>query len=74
MKKEIQDMKKNGWFPILKTGTFTDDQNRSHTFTADDLKSIADNYDPEDTENFKEAPLTVGHPKNNSPAFWWIEK
>jgi phage I-like protein len=73
MKKEIQDMRKNGWFPILKTGTFKDSDGRDHTFTEDDLDIIADNYEPEDTEKFKEAPLTVGHPKNNSPAFGWVK-
>lgn len=74
MKKEIKNMKKEGWFPILKTGTFRDDRNREHTFTESDLKSMADKYNSQPEENFREAPITVGHPQNNSPAFGWVEK
>lgn len=36
----------------------------------DDLKSLAANYDPQEHE----APITVGHPKDNSPAFGWVKR
>ncbi|MCK9193869.1 MAG: hypothetical protein M0P19_08360 [Nevskia sp.] len=55
---------------ILKTGTFTGSGSTEFTFSAADLKAIADNYDPK----FGEAPLTVGHPKTDHPAFGWVDR
>lgn len=53
---------------ILRPGTFTSTEGASVTFTRADLAQIASSYnaarDP--------APIVVGHPKINDPAFGWI--
>ncbi len=58
------------WFEILKAGTFTDSAGRSHTFSETDLDAIVSGYDPAQHE----APIVIGHPKSNAPAYGWIER
>ncbi len=54
---------------IFKPGTHTDATGRTITFTADDLKKTAAAYDPEKYE----APLVVGHPRTDAPAYGWTK-
>lgn len=54
---------------IAKPGTFTDLHGRRVELTAADLAECAKSYDPE----LHEAPVVVGHPKHNSPAFGWAK-
>jgi len=56
------------WVEILKTGTFQDSEGKSHTFSESDLDAIASSYDPARHE----APVTIGHPKDNAPAYGWV--
>lgn len=55
------------YFEILRTGKFKDSNGKEHNFTEDDLDKIVSSYS-------EEAPIVVGHPKTNSPAFGWVEK
>lgn len=57
------------WFEIFKTGNHTDSSGKNRNWTEEDLDKIVANYKPEDHE----APIVVGHPKHNSPAYGWIE-
>jgi hypothetical protein len=57
------------WVEILKTGTFQDSAGNPHTFTGPDLDAIAAAYDPARHE----APVTIGHPKDNAPAYGWVK-
>lgn len=50
---------------IFKPGSFTAMNGQKHTFTAAQVKELADTYNPE----FADAPLVVGHPKLTSPRF-----
>lgn len=52
---------------IFKPGTHVSDDGRSLTFTASDVQEVADSYDPA----FSEAPLVVGHPQTDAPAYGW---
>ena len=52
------------WFEIFKAGDYP--QGR---FTQADLEQIAGGYDPA----LHEAPIVIGHPKSDDPAFGWIE-
>ncbi len=61
---------KEKFFAILRTGTFKDNSGKEHTFTEKDLDTIAEKYN----SGKDEAPIVVGHPKTNSPAFGWVEK
>jgi len=56
-------------FEILKTGTFTSANGVEKEFTLSDLEQIASSYDP----SLSEAPIVIGHPKTNDPAFGWID-
>lgn len=53
---------------IFRPGRHIDDQGVAREFTAADLKAIAAGYDPA----LHEAPLTVGHPAHDRPAYGWV--
>ncbi len=58
------------WIEILKTGTFTDAHGTKVTFTDRDLRTIAERHGPD----WYEAPIVLGHPKDNHPAFGWVDQ
>jgi hypothetical protein len=53
------------WFEIFKAGKHTDSKGQEAEFTAADLNSVVSNFKP------KTAPLVVGHPKMDDPAWGW---
>lgn len=53
---------------IFKAGTHTAMSGVELAFSEEDLKAMVDAYNGGDHE----APITVGHPKDNDPAFGWI--
>lgn len=55
-------------FEIFKVGTHTSDKGITKEYTLDDLNFIAKSYNPEEDE----APIVIGHPTDNSPAYGWI--
>ena len=55
-------------FEIFKTGTHTSDKDITKDYTLDDLNFIASSYNPEEDE----APIVIGHPVDNSPAYGWV--
>lgn len=58
------------WFAIFKTGKHKDSAGNEKEWNEADLDKIVNNYDP--TKH--EAPIVIGHPKTNAPAFGWVEK
>lgn len=56
-------------FEILKTGKFIASNGKEIEFTEEDLTKIASSYNPANSE----APLVIGHPADNAPAYGWIE-
>jgi hypothetical protein len=52
---------------VLRPGTFRAASGVSHTITADDVAALAAGY-PEGS-----APLVVGHPEINDPAYGWVK-
>lgn len=56
-------------FEIFAAGTHTASNGNTHSFTQNDLDNIVASYNPE----LHEAPIVIGHPKDNAPAFGWIE-
>lgn len=54
---------------IFKPGTHTSASGSTLSFSETDLQATVDAYDPE----LHEAPITVGHPKDNLPAYGWIK-
>lgn len=60
----------NKWFAIFKTGKHTDSSGNEKQWTEKDLDKIVETYDP----SKHEAPIVIGHPKSNAPAFGWVDK
>jgi molecular chaperone GrpE (heat shock protein) len=54
---------------IFKAGTHTDSAGNTRAWTEKDLDNIASKYNPA----HHEAPVVIGHPKDNAPAFGWVE-
>lgn len=54
---------------IFKTGTHTDSGGKTRDWTDKDLEEIAALYKPE----IHEAPIVIGHPEHDSPAYGWVE-
>ncbi|MGI6394509.1 MAG: hypothetical protein ACOX2F_07260 [bacterium] len=57
------------WIPFFKAGTHTDSKGREFSYSETDLDSIAQNYD----EKKHTAPVVIGHPKSNLPAYGWVK-
>lgn len=55
---------------LARPGTFTDMHGQSVALTTDLLAQLAASYDPE----VHKAPLVLGHPQTNHPAFGWLDK
>ena len=53
---------------IFKTGQHTDSNGTAASFSESVLKASAGAYDPK----IHEAPIVIGHPKSNGPAWGWI--
>lgn len=68
-KSEHAEFFEGKWVPVFKTGTHTDSEGRTKTWTEADLDKIINSYDPKN----EEAPAVIGHPKSNSPAYGWVE-
>jgi len=60
-------VKKIHALPLL-AGTLTDSEGKQHTFSESDIRAIIEGYDPA----LHEAPLTIGHPKSDAPAWGWV--
>lgn len=58
------------WFEIFRTGKHTDSKGNEREWTLADLQQIAETYNAAGVE----APIVVGHPKDNSPAFGWVKE
>ena len=59
-----------GGIEIFRAGTHRDDAGNTHTFSRAQLEEMAATYN----RALREAPLTVGHPKDNLPAYGWVAK
>lgn len=55
---------------LLRPGHFTAMGGEDVELTADDLADMAETYDP----TRYEAPIVVGHPADNDPAYGWVER
>lgn len=60
----------NDWIEVFKTGTHTDSAGNVKTWGESDLDKIAKTYNPARHE----APIVIGHPRDNSPAWGWVNE
>lgn len=56
-------------FQIFKPGRHTASSGTTLDFTEDQLRAAVAAYDPE----LHEAPIVVGHPRDNGPAYGWVK-
>lgn len=54
---------------IFRAGRHIDDAGVAHEFSVADVAAMAAGYNP----GLREAPLTVGHPASNLPAYGWVK-
>ncbi len=54
---------------VFRPGTFKPMDGAPITFSAAELRAIADAYDPETAPS----PIVVGHPETDAPAFGWVD-
>lgn len=59
----------NAWIEVFKIGSHTDSGGFTRDWTLKDLEKIASSYNPQEHE----APIVIGHPEMDSPAYGWIE-
>ncbi|MCX7880782.1 MAG: hypothetical protein N2517_08990 [Ignavibacteria bacterium] len=63
------------WIEIFRTGTFTDQEGRTETFTEVELDKMVELYNESvQKDASEEAPLVKGHPADDSPAHGWVER
>lgn len=58
------------WFEVFKTGSHTDRSGKVKTWTDADLSEMAEKYN---SQKDHEAPLVIGHPAENAPAWGWVD-
>ena len=56
---------------IFRAGTHTTADGKKLTVTSAQIDDLVANYNESDNHN--RAPLTIGHPKTNAPAFGWVD-
>ncbi len=54
---------------IFKTGMHTSSNGATLNFSEDKLQGSAESYSP----SVHEAPIVIGHPKDNGPAYGWVK-
>lgn len=55
--------------PFFRAGTHVTSSGHELSFSESDVESVASVYDP----SAHEAPIVVGHPSTDAPAFGWVE-
>jgi len=58
------------WDLIARTGTYVDMGGRKVRLTREHFDRLVQAYDPDKHE----APLVIGHPKENAPAYGWVKR
>jgi hypothetical protein len=59
-----------GWIEIFRAGKQTDMSGHTEEFTTKELDEIVETYDAKTHE----APVVIGHPKTDDPAWGWAEE
>ena len=61
-------------FAVFKAGMHTSANGVTKTYTNEDIDKSCKLYNEQDKASYHEAPLVVGHPKTNAPAFGWVKR
>jgi len=57
------------WVQVFRTGNHVDASGQEKEWTKEDLDRIVYSYNPQGHE----APVVIGHPEENAPAYGWVE-
>jgi hypothetical protein len=58
------------WIEVFRTGEHTASSGEAKLYTTTDLDAIVSKYK---VQSDHEAPVTIGHPANDQPAYGWVE-
>lgn len=62
------------WIEIFRSGDQTDSAGRTKSWTDEDLDTVATKYNNQADDERHEAPVVIGHPVTDSPAYGWVEE
>lgn len=62
------------WKEVFKAGVHTDANGNEREWTEEDLNAIVEKYNNQLPDERHDAPVVIGHPVNNSPAYAWVEQ
>lgn len=62
------------WIEVFRAGKQTDSAGNSKDWTIQDLDTIVKTYNEQPDEQRHEAPVVLGHPETDAPAYGWVEK
>ncbi len=65
-------LSKTRWIEIFRSGTHAPSSGGTATFSESDLQELADSFNESASAGHR-VPLVLGHPKDNSPAWGWLE-
>lgn len=66
-------LSKTRWVEIFRGGTHAPSSGGTATFTETDLQELAESFNGS-TASGHRVPLVLGHPKDNAPAWGWLEQ
>jgi hypothetical protein len=61
------------WKEVFKVGKHTDANGNEREWSSEDIDTIIAKYNNQLPDEKHEAPVVIGHPVNNSPAYAWVE-
>lgn len=61
------------WKEVFKAGKHTDANGNEREWSSEDIDTIISKYNNQVPDEKHEAPVVIGHPVNNSPAYAWVE-
>jgi hypothetical protein len=62
------------WQEIFKTGQQTDSSGVTRDWSESDLDNIVNKYNEQPADKRHEAPVVIGHPVVDSPAYGWVSR
>lgn len=63
---------KSIWIEVFRAGTNTDASGDTREWTQADLDTIVSKYNDQSPEERHDAPVVIGHPVTDSPAYGWV--
>jgi len=67
-------MQQEIWQEVFKAGKHTDANGNEREWSSEDIDTIIAKYNNQNPDGRHDAPVVIGHPVNNSPAYAWVEE